>query len=94
MITVANAVSKLPSIVAAIPSSGMIEGEVVLPSLSKITTNLASSSNALPPFIAMPQSSAKLTNRISNSGTLLQDSDNEIVHENYQVIAFNTIKRY
>jgi len=75
---------KLPGPVAVIPPGGMVESEVVSSSMSKPNVQ----ANALPPFIAMPQSSAKLTNRISNSGALLQDADNEILHENYQVIAF------
>ncbi|XP_011870768.1 PREDICTED: transcription factor SPT20 homolog isoform X2 [Vollenhovia emeryi] len=80
MIAVAGAMPKLP-VVAAIPSVGMVEAEA-LPS-SKATTNLVSANAGLPPFIAMPQSSAKLTNRISGSGTLLQDSDNEVSKDDY-----------
>ncbi|KAG5308417.1 YPF17 protein, partial [Acromyrmex insinuator] len=71
---------KLP-IIAAIPSVSMVEAEA-LPS-SKVTANSISSNAGLPPFIAMPQSSAKLSNRISGSGTLLQDSDNEVSKDDF-----------
>ncbi|XP_067205895.1 uncharacterized protein [Linepithema humile] len=79
IITVAGAMPKLPGIVAAV-SPGLVETDV---SALKTTTNLASSNGALPPFIAMPQSSAKLTNRISSSATLLQDSDNEVSKDDF-----------
>jgi len=79
MIAVAGAMPKLP-IIAAIPSVNMMETEV-LPS-SKATTNLMSNAG-LPPFVAIPQSSAKLTDRISGSGTLLEDSDNEVSKDDY-----------
>ncbi|XP_011707842.1 PREDICTED: transcription activator MSS11-like isoform X2 [Wasmannia auropunctata] len=81
IMAVAGALPKLP-IIAAIPP-GMIEAEA-LPSLSssKATANLMSNVG-LPPFIAMPQSSAKLTNRISGGGTLLQDSDNEVSKDDF-----------
>jgi hypothetical protein len=75
---------KLPGAAVVIPPGSMIESEVVSSSMSKPNVQ----ANALPPFIAMPQSLTKLTNRIGNSGALLQDADNEILHENYQVIAF------
>jgi len=81
MIAVAGAVPKLP-IIAAIPSVDMMETDGVLPS-SKATTNLMSSNAGLPPFVTIPQSSAKLTDRISGSGTLLQDSDNEVSKDDY-----------
>ncbi|XP_014488645.1 PREDICTED: uncharacterized protein LOC106751904 [Dinoponera quadriceps] len=74
VITVAGTMPKLPNLVAAIPSGV----EVDALSSSKTATNMA-----LPPFIAMPQSSAKITNRISNSGALLQDSDNEVSKDDY-----------
>jgi len=79
MTAVAGAMPKLP-IIAAIPSVDMMETEV-LP--SKATTNLMSSNAGLPPFVAIPQSSAKLTDRISGSGTLLKDSDNEVSKDDY-----------
>ncbi|XP_011265753.1 histone-lysine N-methyltransferase trithorax isoform X1 [Camponotus floridanus] len=79
MIAVTGTVPKLPS-VAAIPQSGMTE--VLSPMSSKVTGTLIASNAALPPFIAMPQSSVKLTNRISNSG-ILQDSDNELPKDDY-----------
>ncbi|KAH0956534.1 hypothetical protein HN011_002441 [Eciton burchellii] len=72
---------KLPGAAVVIPPGSMIESEVVSSSMSKPNVQ----ANALPPFIAMPQSLTKLTNRISNSGALLQDADNEILHENYQL---------
>jgi len=75
---------KLPGAVAVISPSGIMESAIVSSSMSKPN---AQSNLALPPFIAMPQSSAKLTNRISNTGASLQDTDNEILHESYQVIA-------
>lgn len=74
---------KLPGIVAAVPPGGLIEADL---SSLKATTNLASSNGALPPFIAMPQSSAKLTNRISSSATLLQDSDNEVSKDDFNQV--------
>lgn len=77
----AGTMPKLP-IIASIPPAGMVEAEV-LPSSSKATTNLISANVGLPPFIAMPQSLAKLTDRISGSGTLLQDSDNEVSKDDY-----------
>ncbi|XP_029172393.1 basic-leucine zipper transcription factor A isoform X2 [Nylanderia fulva] len=82
MIAVTGTVPKLSNVVAAIPQSGMVEAEVLSPSSSKVTGNLVSSNAALPPFIAMPQSSAKLTNRIGNGG-LLQDADNEVSKDDY-----------
>ncbi|XP_012540117.1 ankyrin repeat and KH domain-containing protein mask-1 isoform X1 [Monomorium pharaonis] len=81
VIAVAGTMPKLP-IIAAIPPVGMVQSEV-LPSSSKATTNLISSSAGLPPFIAMPQSSVKLTNRIGGGGTLLQDSDNEVSKDDF-----------
>ncbi|KAK9305287.1 hypothetical protein QLX08_003642 [Tetragonisca angustula] len=60
---------KLPNIVAAIPPA-----DSIVESSSKPT----SSSDGLPPFISMPQSSAQLTDRISNSPSILEDSDNEV----------------
>ncbi|XP_032689163.1 transcription factor kayak isoform X2 [Odontomachus brunneus] len=84
VITVAGTVPKLPNIVAAIPSDGLVEVDALSSSSpSKTPTNMVSSNGALPPFIAMPQSSAKITNRISSSGTLLQDSDNEVSKDDY-----------
>ncbi|XP_018401539.1 PREDICTED: alpha-protein kinase 1-like [Cyphomyrmex costatus] len=80
MITVTGALPKLP-IIASIPPVGMIEAEA-LPS-SKATANSISSNVGLPPFIAMPQSSSKLTDRISGSSTLLQDSDNEVSKDDF-----------
>lgn len=39
--------------------------------------------NGLPAFVAMPQSSAQLTDRISHSSTLHEDSTNEVVKEDF-----------
>ncbi|XP_070166877.1 histone-lysine N-methyltransferase trithorax isoform X2 [Polyergus mexicanus] len=83
MIGMTGTMPKLPSVAAAIPQSGMVEAEVLSPLSSKVTGSLISSNAALPPFIAMPQSSIKLTNRISNSGTLQQDSDNEVPKDDF-----------
>lgn len=69
IIAMAGTMPKLPIIAEVLPSSKI--------------TNLVSTNVGLPPFIAMPQSSAKITNRISGSGTLLQDSDNEVSKEDY-----------
>ncbi|XP_076245002.1 mind the gap isoform X2 [Calliopsis andreniformis] len=77
MLAVAAAMpGKLPNIVAAIPPVGsIVEPEPV----SKPT----SSSSGLPPFISMPQSSAQLTDRISNSPTILEDADNEVSKDDF-----------
>lgn len=85
MIAVAGTVPRLPTVVAAVPSGGIIEIDA-LPSSSKTASNLISANNGLPPFIAMPQSSAKLTDRISSSATLLQDSDNEVSKDDYKQV--------
>lgn len=67
-------VARLPTIVAAIPPAG----SVVNDPLPKPVAGIVIPNSALPPFIAMPQSSAKLTSRISHSPTLLEDSVNEV----------------
>lgn len=79
---------KLPSVVAAIPQSGMVEAEVLSPLSSKVTGNLMLSNAALPPFIAMPQSSIKLTNRVGNSGTSLQEFDNEVPKDDFTQVIY------
>lgn len=77
MLAVAAAIpGKLPNIVAAIPPADSI----VEPGLS---LKSASSSDGLPPFISMPQSSSQLTDRISNSPTILHDSDNEVSKDDF-----------
>ncbi|XP_016769206.1 uncharacterized protein LOC413560 isoform X2 [Apis mellifera] len=74
MLAVAAAVpGKLPNIVAAIPPAGSI----VEPETSKSTND------GLPPFISMPQSSAQLTDRISNNPAILEDSDNEVSKDDF-----------
>ncbi|XP_018314092.1 transcription factor SPT20 homolog isoform X2 [Mycetomoellerius zeteki] len=87
IIAVAGAMPKLP-IIASIPPVGMVGAEA-LPS-SKATANSISSNAGLPPFIAMPQSSTKLTNRISSSGSLLQDSDNEVSKDDFTQLPLPT----
>lgn len=88
MIAVAGTLPKLP-IIAAIPPVGMVDAEVLSSSSSsKATTNLVSSNAGLPPFIAMPPSSAKLTNRISGSGIQLKDSDNEVSKDDYTQVLY------
>ncbi|XP_076279313.1 mind the gap isoform X2 [Lasioglossum baleicum] len=62
---------KLPNIVAAIPPAGSI---VEPDSASRTVVATA----GLPPFLSMPPSSAQLTDRISNSPTILEDADNEV----------------
>ena len=68
---------KLPNIVAAIPPA-----DSIVESSSKV----ASSSDGLPPFISMPQSSAQLTDRISNSPSVLEDSDNEVSKDDFNQV--------
>ncbi|XP_043483899.1 transcription factor SPT20 homolog isoform X2 [Leptopilina heterotoma] len=67
-------VARLPTIVAAIPPAG----SVVNDPLPKPVAGIVIPNSALPPFIAMPKSSAQLTNRISHSPTILEDSVNEV----------------
>ncbi|XP_076657770.1 mind the gap isoform X2 [Halictus rubicundus] len=62
---------KLPNIVAAIPPAGSI---VEPESASKPVV----ANGGLPPFLSMPPSSSQLTDRISNSPTILEDADNEV----------------
>lgn len=82
MLAVAAAVpGKLPNIVAAIPPTGSI----VEPETSKSTND------GLPPFISMPQSSAQLTDRISNNPAILEDSDNEVSKDDFNQVDFNFI---
>lgn len=67
----------LPNIVAATPPAGtMVHVKKV--AQSKPVAGVLLSNNGLPAFIAMPQSSAQLTDRISNSPTILEDSVNEV----------------
>ncbi|XP_076623739.1 mind the gap isoform X1 [Colletes latitarsis] len=77
MLAIASAMpGKMPNIVAAIPPAGSI----VEPELA---SKPISSSGGLPPFISMPPSSAQLTDRISNSPTVLEDSDNEVSKDDF-----------
>ncbi|XP_043279855.1 transcription factor SPT20 homolog isoform X2 [Venturia canescens] len=48
---------------------------------------VATSNGGLPAFVAMPQSSSQLTDRISNSPTLLEDSVNEVSKDDYAPLA-------
>ncbi|CAL7945945.1 unnamed protein product [Xylocopa violacea] len=77
MVAVAAAVpGKLPNIVAAIPpASSIVDPEP--PSKSSF------SNDGLPPFISMPPSSSQLTDRISNSPTILEDSVNEVSKDDF-----------
>ncbi|CAK9800400.1 Reticulocyte-binding protein homolog 2a [Anthophora plagiata] len=77
MVAVAAAVpGKLPNIVAAIPpASSIVEPES---SVKPISSN-----DGLPPFISMPPSSAQLTDRISNSPSILEDADNEVPKDDF-----------
>ncbi|XP_046751770.1 uncharacterized protein LOC124414754 isoform X2 [Diprion similis] len=59
------------------------------PVTSGITANMETVqaySNGLPPFVAMPQSSSQLTDRISHSPTLLEDSMNEVAKDDFYQI--------
>ncbi|XP_034173338.1 mind the gap isoform X1 [Osmia lignaria lignaria] len=67
--------AKLPNIVAAIPPAGSI--------MEPETPSKSSSSDSLPPFITMPPSSAQLTDRISNSPAILEDSVNEVSKDDF-----------
>lgn len=49
---------------------------------------VATSIGGLPAFVAMPQSSSQLTDRISNSPTLLEDSVNEVSKDDYAPVGF------
>ncbi|XP_026667051.1 transcription activator MSS11 isoform X2 [Ceratina calcarata] len=76
MAIAAGVPGKMPNIVAAIPPpSSIVQPDAVRKS--------ASSNNALPPFISMPQSSSQLTDRISNNPTILEDSDNEVSKDDF-----------
>ncbi|OAD52441.1 hypothetical protein WN48_01423 [Eufriesea mexicana] len=77
MIAVAASIpGKLPNIVAAIPPVGSI----IEPDPS---SKSGSPSDSLPPFISMPQSLSQLTDRISNSPVILEDSDNEVSKDDF-----------
>lgn len=81
MLAVAAAVpGKLPNIVAAIPPAG---SQMVEPETSKSTND------GLPPFISMPQSSAQLTDRISNNPAILEDSDNEVSKDDFSQVVIS-----
>ncbi|XP_066592404.1 serine/threonine-protein kinase Wnk-like [Prorops nasuta] len=79
----AAAPARLPNIVAAIPPAGSVvdtEAYQTKPMANVVATG------GLPPFIAMPQSLSQLTDRISNSPTLLEESDNEVSKDDLQQV--------
>ncbi|XP_034939503.1 basic-leucine zipper transcription factor A isoform X2 [Chelonus insularis] len=80
-------IQTLPNIVAAIPPAGSvvnIQKRISKPKPDRI--NVAN--NGLPAFIAMPQSSTHLTDRISNSSVILIDSANQISKDNVAEVPF------
>ena len=79
-----NTVARLPTIVAAIPPPGSVINPGPVP---KPIHGIVVPSSALPPFLAMPKSSAQLTDRISNSPTLLEDSVNEVSKNEYKPVS-------
>ncbi|XP_046491701.1 uncharacterized protein mtg isoform X1 [Neodiprion pinetum] len=54
--------------------------------ITRNTETVQAYSNGLPPFVAMPQSSSQLTDRISHSPTLLEDSMNEVPKDDFYQI--------
>ncbi|XP_008203949.1 mediator of RNA polymerase II transcription subunit 15 isoform X2 [Nasonia vitripennis] len=68
--------ARLPNIVAAIPPAGSIVNADKL--LNKPVMAIAAPNRGVPPFVGMPASMAQLTDRISNSPTILEDSVNEV----------------
>ncbi|KAF7403349.1 hypothetical protein HZH68_006143 [Vespula germanica] len=70
--------TKAPNVVPAI--TNIVQSDHLKPVSAALTST---ASNGLPPFIAMPQSSSRLTDRISNSATVLDDSDNEVSKDDY-----------
>lgn len=81
---VSNSAGRLPTIVAAIPPAGSVVNADPLP---KPVAGIVIPSSALPPFIAMPKSSSQLTDRISHSPTLLEDSVNEVSKDEYKQVS-------
>ncbi|KAI4496161.1 hypothetical protein M0802_008028 [Mischocyttarus mexicanus] len=77
-IAVATTTKAPPSVVSTI--GNIVQSDHLKPVSAAMTSV---TSNGLPPFIAMPQSSSRLTDRISNSPTLLDDSDNEVPKDDY-----------
>lgn len=74
----------LPHIVAAIPPAGsVVNMNNRIATDSKPLTSVLSVSNSGLPFIAMPESSAQLTDRISHSPAVSQESDNQLSKDNY-----------
>lgn len=71
-----SAPARLPNIVAAVPPAGSIVNADKL--LNKPVMAIAAPNGGMPPFVSMPASMAQLTDRISNSPTILEDSVNEV----------------
>ncbi|XP_015585774.1 mediator of RNA polymerase II transcription subunit 15 isoform X2 [Cephus cinctus] len=69
---------RMPHIVTAIPPAGSVLNPDIAQSLPKPMVGVIAPGSGLPPFIAMPKSSAQLTDRISNSPVLLEESVNEV----------------
>ncbi|XP_014204568.1 general transcriptional corepressor CYC8 [Copidosoma floridanum] len=66
--------ARMPSIVAAVPQSGGTSLDKILQMQNKPMVVMA-----IPPaFVRMPESAAQLTDRISNSPTILEESVNEV----------------
>lgn len=68
---------RLPNIIVAIPPSANVPEQVptgLQPVIGMKTPVLA----GLPPFAAMPQSAAQLTDRIGAGPTYFEESDNEV----------------
>ena len=65
--------ARVPNVVAAIPPAGSVVNA------EKLLQPRPVAAMAIPPsFVSMPASAAQLTDRISNSPTILEDSVNEV----------------
>ncbi|XP_012280799.1 bromodomain-containing protein DDB_G0280777 isoform X2 [Orussus abietinus] len=69
---------RLPNIIMAVGPGNNAVAQNVVAQVPKPGSGVVAGENGLPPFVAMPKSSAQLTDRISNSPTLLEDSVNEV----------------
>ena len=77
----------------AMPSGGSVISKFnqsAKPQANGVVNSMLSS-GGLPPFVAMPQSSAQLTDRISNSPTILKDSVNEVTKDDYKQVCIKWI---
>ncbi|KAK0162162.1 hypothetical protein PV327_008523 [Microctonus hyperodae] len=73
----------LPNIIAAVPSAESLMNVETI-SQSKPVAGILVSDNGLPAFIAMPQSSAQLTDRIGNNSPILSvESADEVYKDNF-----------